>query len=208
MGARVTRCSGNATGAQRRAYSRGCVASTASRPVAVGVGGAERGAPMSQRAYRRVRVAATPKPPVAKEGATGSRLSGAARRQDPLREQRVPRLRWVMRGQDPVKEQRVPRWLDDRARSWFSPCNNVPRGTLRSILSLTPSRSVASMGLFDGADHRHRQSEGWGRQGEDRYQPRGVLGGGGTDGPPGGPRPAGPCRTPHRGCAEGPRPLH
>src|SRR5436309_13423073 len=76
MGARVTRCSGNATGAQRRAYSRGCVASTASRPVAVGVGGAERGAPMSQRAYRRVRGAATPKPPVAKEGATGSLLAG------------------------------------------------------------------------------------------------------------------------------------
>src|SRR5438552_1618010 len=87
MGARVTRCSGNATGAQRRAYSRVCGAATALRPVAVGVGGAERGAPMSQSAYRRVRVAATPKPPVAKEGATGSRLSGAARRQDPLRAQ-------------------------------------------------------------------------------------------------------------------------
>src|SRR5436309_14886461 len=61
MGARVTRCSGNATGAQRRAYSRVCGAATALRPVAVGVGGAERGAPMSQSAYRRVRGAATPK---------------------------------------------------------------------------------------------------------------------------------------------------
>src|SRR5437899_9854553 len=61
MGARVTRCSGNATGAQRGAYSRVCGASTAFRPVAVGVGGAERGAPMSQSAYRRVCGAATPK---------------------------------------------------------------------------------------------------------------------------------------------------
>src|SRR2546425_1214685 len=34
---------------------------------------------------------------------------GAARRQDPLHEQRVPRLRWAMKGQDPHKEQRVPR---------------------------------------------------------------------------------------------------
>src|SRR2546427_823194 len=34
---------------------------------------------------------------------------GAARRQDPLHEQRVPRLRWAMQGQDPHKEQRVPR---------------------------------------------------------------------------------------------------
>src|SRR5437879_7084818 len=121
-----------------------------------------------------------------------------ARYKDPLHEQRVPRLRWAMRGQDPHKEQRVPRWLDDRARSWFSPCNNVPRGTLRSLLSLTPSRSVASMGLFDGADYRHRQSEGRGRQDDDRYQPRGVLGGGGTDGTPGGPGPAGQWHERHR----------
>src|SRR2546428_4834738 len=61
MGARVTRCSGNATGAHRGAYSRVCGASTAFRPVAVGVGGAERGAPVSQSAYRRVCGAATPK---------------------------------------------------------------------------------------------------------------------------------------------------
>src|SRR3989475_1343863 len=61
MGARLTRCSGNATGAHRGAYSRVCGASTAFRPVAVGVGGAERGAPMSQSAYRRVCGAATPK---------------------------------------------------------------------------------------------------------------------------------------------------
>src|SRR5436309_16042016 len=46
---------------QRGAYSRVCGASTAFRPVAVGVGGAERGAPMSQSAYRRVCGAATPK---------------------------------------------------------------------------------------------------------------------------------------------------
>src|SRR5207244_8101211 len=58
---RGTRCSENATGAQRGAYSRVCGASTAFRPVAVGVGGAERGAPMSQGAYRRVCGAATPK---------------------------------------------------------------------------------------------------------------------------------------------------
>src|SRR5205823_5994945 len=63
------------------ASSRVCGASTAFRPVAVGVGGAERGAPMSPGTYRRV--------------------CGAARRQDPLREQRVLRLRWAMRGQDP-----------------------------------------------------------------------------------------------------------
>src|SRR5712692_2873509 len=36
-------------------------ASTAFRPVAVGVGGGERGAPMSQSAYRRLYGAATPK---------------------------------------------------------------------------------------------------------------------------------------------------
>src|SRR5206468_7798454 len=46
---------------QRGAYSRVCGASTAFRPVAVGVGGAERGAPMSQGAYRRVCGASTPK---------------------------------------------------------------------------------------------------------------------------------------------------
>src|SRR5712692_8660059 len=61
MGAQVTRCSVNATGAQRRVYSRVCGASTAFRPVAVGVGGAERGAPMSQRACSRVRGASTAK---------------------------------------------------------------------------------------------------------------------------------------------------
>ena len=60
MGARVTRCSGNATGAQRGAYSQVCGAATAK-------GAAQR----------------------------------AARRQDPLREQRVPRLYWAMRWQDP-----------------------------------------------------------------------------------------------------------
>src|SRR5437870_6796039 len=49
MGARVTRCSGNATGAQRGAYSRVCGASTAFRPVAVGVGGAERDPGRAQR---------------------------------------------------------------------------------------------------------------------------------------------------------------
>src|SRR5438105_5493202 len=46
---------------QRRAYSRVCGASTAFRPVAVGVGGAERGAPMSQSACSRVRGASTAK---------------------------------------------------------------------------------------------------------------------------------------------------
>src|SRR5437879_4716603 len=46
---------------QRGAYSRVYGASTAFRPVAVGVGGAERGAPMSQSAYRRGCGAATPK---------------------------------------------------------------------------------------------------------------------------------------------------
>src|SRR6059036_372794 len=46
---------------QRGAYSRVCGASTAFRPVAVGVGGAERGAPMSPGTYRRVCGAATPK---------------------------------------------------------------------------------------------------------------------------------------------------
>src|SRR5713226_6152443 len=61
MGAQVTRCSGNATGAQRGAYSQVSGASTAFRPVAVGVGGAERGAPMSQSAYSRLRGAATAK---------------------------------------------------------------------------------------------------------------------------------------------------
>src|SRR5712664_1065578 len=61
MGAQVTRCSGNATGAQHGAYSRVCGASTAFRPVAVGVGGAERGAPMSQRACSRFRGASTAK---------------------------------------------------------------------------------------------------------------------------------------------------
>src|SRR2546428_9710724 len=61
MGARVTRCSVNAAGAQRGAYSGVCGASTAFRPVAVGVGGAERGAPMSQSAYSRVRGASTAK---------------------------------------------------------------------------------------------------------------------------------------------------
>src|SRR2546426_2580498 len=70
MGAQVTRCSGNVTGAQRGAYSRGCGAATAFRPVAVGVGGAELGAPTSQGAYRRVRGASTPKPPVAIERVT------------------------------------------------------------------------------------------------------------------------------------------
>src|SRR2546427_11299737 len=40
MGARVTRCSGNATGAQRGAYSRVCGASTAKRPAALGYAGA------------------------------------------------------------------------------------------------------------------------------------------------------------------------
>jgi len=38
------------------------------------------------------------------------------------------------------------------------------------------------MGLFDGADYRHCQSEGRGRKNDDRYQLGGVLGGGGTDG--------------------------
>src|SRR5207249_4466536 len=46
---------------QRGAYSRVCGASTAFRPVAVEVGGAERGAPMSPGTYRRVCGAATPK---------------------------------------------------------------------------------------------------------------------------------------------------
>src|SRR5439155_23845232 len=49
MGPRVTRCSGNATGAQRGAYSRVGGASTAFRPVAVGVGGAERDPGRAQR---------------------------------------------------------------------------------------------------------------------------------------------------------------
>src|SRR5438132_8627539 len=44
-----------------RGVQPGLRASTAFRPVAVGVGGAERGAPMSQSAYRRVCGAATPK---------------------------------------------------------------------------------------------------------------------------------------------------
>src|SRR2546426_1328185 len=44
---------------QRGAYSRVSGASTAFRPVAVGVGGAERGVPMSQSAYSRLRGAAT-----------------------------------------------------------------------------------------------------------------------------------------------------
>src|SRR3989449_3040929 len=79
MGARLTRCSGNATGAHRGAYSRVCGASTAFRPVAVGVGGAERGAPMSQSAYRRVCGAATPKPPVAIERVTPHGCPDAAR---------------------------------------------------------------------------------------------------------------------------------
>src|SRR2546427_10626432 len=100
MGARVTRCSGNATGAQRGAYSRVCGASTAFRPVAVGVGGAELGAPMSQSAYSRVCGASTAKG-AAQRGcsatgptprATGSlaalgyAVAGPAsrRRQDPL----------------------------------------------------------------------------------------------------------------------------
>jgi hypothetical protein len=74
------------------ACSRVCMAATAFRPVAIGVGGAERGAPMSQSAYRRVCGAATPKG-VAQRGcsATGPtpRATGssshvrAARRQDP-----------------------------------------------------------------------------------------------------------------------------
>src|SRR5438093_13723956 len=46
---------------QRGAYSRVCGASTAFRPVAVEVGGAERGAPMSPGTYRQVCGAATPK---------------------------------------------------------------------------------------------------------------------------------------------------
>src|SRR5213083_1526615 len=46
---------------QRGAYSRVCGTSTAFRPVAVGVGGAERGAPMSPGTYRRVCGASTPK---------------------------------------------------------------------------------------------------------------------------------------------------
>src|SRR5881397_2461439 len=50
--------------------SRVCGAATAFRPVAVGVGGAELGAPTSQGAYRRVRGASTPKPPVAIERVT------------------------------------------------------------------------------------------------------------------------------------------
>src|SRR5713101_8967763 len=100
MGAQVTRCSGNATGAQRGAYSQVSGASTAFRPVAVGVGGAERGAPMSQSAYSRLRGAATAKG-AAQRGcsatgptprATGSpavlsyAVAGPAsrRRQDPL----------------------------------------------------------------------------------------------------------------------------
>src|SRR2546428_11410472 len=48
-------------GGSGRDYSRVRGAATAFRPVAVGVGGAERGAPMSQGAYRRVCGAATPK---------------------------------------------------------------------------------------------------------------------------------------------------
>src|SRR6266705_5427363 len=40
MGARVTRCSVVATGAQRGAYSRVCGASTAKRPAALGYAGA------------------------------------------------------------------------------------------------------------------------------------------------------------------------
>src|SRR5436309_12110441 len=65
---------------QRGAYSRVCGASTAFRPVAVEVGGAERGAPMSPGTYRRVCGAATPKG-AAQRGcsATGStpRATGA-----------------------------------------------------------------------------------------------------------------------------------
>src|SRR5947208_10199801 len=78
---------------QRRAYSRVCGASTAFRPVAVGVGGAKRGALMSQSAYRRVCGAVTPKG-AAQRGcsATGPtpRATGSLshvrviRRQDPL----------------------------------------------------------------------------------------------------------------------------
>src|SRR5712691_12018650 len=86
---RRRRRGGGELGAQTAASacSRVCGASTAKPPVAVGVGGAERGAPMSQSAYRRVRVAATPKG-AAQRGcsatgptprATGSRPGGAAR---------------------------------------------------------------------------------------------------------------------------------
>src|SRR5437867_11367880 len=64
---------------QHGAYSRVCGASTAKRPAALGYAGTG----PAQRA-------------------TGSRLSGAARRQDPLREQRVPR--------------HTSGWLADRTR--------------------------------------------------------------------------------------------
>src|SRR5438445_10115287 len=87
-------------GRSGRAYSRVCGAATAFRPVAVGVGGAERGAPMSQGAYRRVCGAATPKG-AAQRGcsATGPtpRATGfaVARRQNPyLSRLRQPNQRY------------------------------------------------------------------------------------------------------------------
>src|SRR5206468_11633967 len=55
-----------------------CAAATAFRPAAVGVGGSERGAPVSQSAYKRVCGAATPKPPVAIERVTSHGRPDAA----------------------------------------------------------------------------------------------------------------------------------
>src|SRR5205807_8681778 len=79
---------------QRGAYSRVYGASTAFRPVAVGVGGAERGAPMSQSAYRRVGGAATPK---------GAAQRGCSATGPTPRATGSPSHVWVMRRQDPHK---------------------------------------------------------------------------------------------------------
>ncbi len=67
--------------AERNDCSQVCGAATAFRPVAVGVGGAELGAPMSQGPTGESAGPQRRKAP----------LSGAAPRQDPLREQRVSR---------------------------------------------------------------------------------------------------------------------
>src|SRR5437899_2992058 len=95
---------------QRGAYSRVCGASTAFRPVAVGVGGAERGAPMSQSACSRVRGASTAK------GAAQRGCSAAG--PTPRATGSPAALGYA--GAGPAPRQRVPRWCGDRTRE--PPC--------------------------------------------------------------------------------------
>src|SRR5438445_1847419 len=89
-------------GGSGRDYSRVRGAATAFRPVAVGVGGAERGAPMSQGAYRRVCGAATPKGAARRGCSATGPTPIATGSPSHVRVMRRQQLSWAVKHTEPV----------------------------------------------------------------------------------------------------------